>query len=139
MKEIKHTLPAGKYYIGDPCYALPKEIYNDVWEKKYKFKKGVIPVLGKEFVVSGTEFGDFTYKGTNNKLYGVDSGNISIIPHELCDDEREKDMKRLGSVNQFKEPVQCIFTNGVFKFRSGKRIITIDTRAIDNEDSDSSD
>jgi hypothetical protein len=67
----KENSKAGKYYIGNPCSALPKEICHNVWFKKHQYKPGVIPVLGKEFVVDGTYIVDGTL--SKKKELGVRS------------------------------------------------------------------
>ena len=37
---MKCTLPPGRYYIGDICYALKNEIYDNIWGDKYDFSDG---------------------------------------------------------------------------------------------------
>jgi hypothetical protein len=75
-----HTFPAGKYYIGDPCYVLDDEIYD-----------AIVIGSGEGFFTNGTHtigffgtaYGDGCYRGTNGKTYGVDAGIIGIVPAEL--------------------------------------------------------
>lgn len=76
----EHTFPAGKYYIGDPCYVLGDEIYDTV-----------VGDGGEGFFTNGTHtigffstaYGDGCYRGTNGETYGVDAGIIGIVPAEL--------------------------------------------------------
>lgn len=98
---MKYTIKSKtKFYIGDPCYALKDEIYDDVWGGAH-YADGVHtdPETGLQFAVVGTVIGDGCYsarflestpKGARNNYYAfpVDAGAIAIIPVELCDVEK---------------------------------------------------
>lgn len=74
------------FYIGDICYALSKKVYHEVWGGS-DYEDGVYtePVMGKRFAVAATAHGDGGYKDNKGHLYGVDAGNIGIVPKELCE------------------------------------------------------
>jgi len=78
-----YTLPSGKYYIGDICYALSNENYEkciDEYEYIINNIKVVIAWIGD----------DGEYIGTNKKIYGVDSGNIGMVHENLIDEKNKK-------------------------------------------------
>lgn len=98
---MKYTIKSKtKFYIGDPCYALKDEIYDDVWGgANYADGVHTDPETGLQFAVVGTVIGDGYYSagflnstpmGARNNYYAfpVDAGVIAIIPVELCDVEK---------------------------------------------------
>jgi hypothetical protein len=93
----EHTFPAGKYYVGDPCYVLEDEIYDPVVGYGTDgFHTNGTQVIG----YFGTWAGDGCYKGTNGKDYGVDAGIIGIVPAELMRPGSGEEI--LTFVNEFK-------------------------------------
>jgi hypothetical protein len=77
------VLPAGKYYIGDPCY-----IFNDNWDEvldqtKYFEGGGVFEVFGQKVVGGSTNYGDGMYYDNFGRGYAVDAGLIAIVPVAL--------------------------------------------------------
>ena len=86
------------FYLGDICYALKDEIYDDVWGKQYKYADGSFDVqdTGLKFAVVGTAFGDGEYDSKSGFSYPVDAGVIGIVPVELCD---EKKLERVRSLD----------------------------------------
>lgn len=74
------------FYIGDICYALSEKVYHEVWGgSDYEDGAYTEPETGKRFAVAGTAHGDGGYKDNKGHLYGVDAGNIGIVPKELCE------------------------------------------------------
>lgn len=82
-----------KFYIGDPCYVMDDELY-DQWGKKYDYNDGKLKIIvdGQEidFIVHSTYYGDGCYLfSTNSSTYRlrkticVDAGCIAIVPEEL--------------------------------------------------------
>jgi hypothetical protein len=87
--EITGELPAGDYYIGDPCYAIPDAKWNAFLEIMWKAKgHGRTPALfefeGHKCFVSSTNTGDGDYHDQHGNEYGVDSGLLGAIPAALC-------------------------------------------------------
>ena len=74
------------FYIGDICYALPTQTYDDVWGGA-GFEDGVyeVPGTGMSFAVASTKWGDGEFEDQEGREYPVDAGNIGIIPFELMD------------------------------------------------------
>ena len=91
------TSDQGKgFYVGDPCYVLPDEIYHGIWGDKYNFEDGLIETPEGNWLVHGTAYGDGCY-GENGE-YPVDSGTLSVIPAHLIAEDKAKDALRLGRI-----------------------------------------
>jgi hypothetical protein len=85
-------LPAGEYYIGDPCYALKDEDYDETAINGDGFYTDGENIL----CIFSTAYGDGCYRDTKGRIYGVDSGTLSVIPRKVCDEVT------LGTVVVFK-------------------------------------
>ena len=129
-KSTTQTLPAGKYYIGDLCYAMKDEINDGIFGDNgyaygyYRLKNGC-------FLVDATAYGDGSYQGTNGFDYGVDAGIIGIASLSVCNAE-EKIYG--GTVHTLSEPALCTFKDGIFEFSSGSWYLKIDTTAEFDDD-----
>lgn len=136
------TMPAGKYWIGDPCYIFPHtgplenkwdELLAEVdfFEVSYgELDDGKIKVWA-----ASTAYGDGTYVGSNGKAFPVDAGLIGIAPQETVDylGRSDNDLDYAGLFIEFKEPFVVKSRNGNFTFGH----INIDTG--DDYDSDEED
>ena len=123
---IKVIVPAGTYFLGDPCYAVPDNLWNDLLESCDFFQDsafGRITVDGKEYKVLGfnTAFGDGCYTGSDGFSYGVDAGLIGLTPAELCTDADFN--PELGTFITFDSPTVCTNVDGDMRFGD----ITVDT------------
>ena len=129
-------LPAGTYYIGDLCYALPDSVYYGYWENT-GFQMGRHKVDDYVFAVGNTYAGDGVYHGSDGKDYPVDAGIIGIADIRLCRKELQEGItkyKRIElNVVKFRKPVHFTCNDGVFNITSGSRRITIDTKGEDIE------
>lgn len=141
------TVPAGTYYIGDPCYPIgDSDIYDKIWASTayttpavYRSRHGIV-------YIDRTAYGDGGYKGTDGFEYGVDAGVISIISAEVIQHELDKEgiKKPLadtiygGKLHTFDKPVTCIFGGGIFTFYDshGSTLLKIDTGCEGSEDED---
>ena len=87
------------FYIGDLCYAMPDELYYEIWGRTYNFDDGMFndPGSALQFAVGSTAYGDGMYKGSNGFWYPVDAGVIGVVPLELCREDRSP-FKEYGSV-----------------------------------------
>lgn len=102
MKDtVTATLPAGEYYIGDPCYAICS--VGLMW-------------------VHGTLYGDGVYVDEKGYVYCVDSGQLGAILFKNTGKPR-KELSDLGRIVKFDAPFVCSYKKGVFSFGH----ITIDT------------
>lgn len=123
------TLPAGRYWIGDPCYA-----YEDhgVWmalleSADYTGSHRILDaeVPGERFLASGTAFGDGVYLDEDGNEYGVDAGLLGAVP--------AKDGQRVPSGMrevEFTEPFEVGYAEG--KIAIGHIVIDTDPK-VDEE------
>lgn len=119
MVELKSQ--RGKFYIGDPCYALSDEDY-EIWGEKFNFRSGVCKINGIDFAVYETEFGDGEFEGSDGFSYSVDSGTIAAIPIELVG----KNFESLGKIVNANE-LKLDYFLGEFKICNGDECIMIQT------------
>lgn len=84
---MEHTFPAGKYYIGDPCYAIANADWMEVLDQSDFFEKndGIFFYKGQTCWAHGTAYGDGEYGDNRGNSYGVDAGLIGIMPVTACD------------------------------------------------------
>lgn len=80
----ERSLPAGLYWVGDPCYA-----YEDhkVWMRLleaagYLENPRILDaqIPGDQFIASGTAFGDGCFLDEEGNEYGVDAGLLGAVP-----------------------------------------------------------
>lgn len=80
------VLPAGRYYVGDPCYSIPDELWME-WLEAANYLDNprvlVAEVGGHTALGVGTAYGDGEYHGSDGNSYGVDAGLIGVVPEEL--------------------------------------------------------
>ena len=79
-----HILPAGRYYIGDPCY---------VTEEHPKPLVFLMNGKARRFFIHSTAYGDgrFALEGTGvYKELRVDSGTIAVLPEDMVDEDEVK-------------------------------------------------
>lgn len=136
----KHTFPAGEYYIGDPCYIIPDEDWMPLLERTAYFglpnhsepsledwDDGVFHWDGRRCFVAGTKWGDGCYGNEKgDKVVGVDSGTIAIIPLKEGDSDNDKDgLPFLYSIIvSYGKRFQVWEEDGVFHFGSKVKINT---------------
>jgi hypothetical protein len=71
------TVAAGQYYLADPCYVLDnEEIYDGLIEQDLEIDN---------LVILDTIHGDGMFLDQFGNEYGVDSGQISLIPVSVSD------------------------------------------------------
>lgn len=133
----KHVFPAGKYYIGDPCYLISKD---EDWKKVGEdtgwfgfdsvapgYDDGIFQWNGRTCFASGTAYGDGLYYVTPHEEYGdyeigVDAGLIGIIPYK--NDKLDNFAPVLSMIVDFEKDFEVWEKDGIFHF--GK--IKINTR-----------
>ena len=101
-------MPAGEYYVGDPCYVLSSES-NDIWLAQTIRPPGVehgavFHLKERKCVAFRTLVGDGVYPGNDGFEYGVDSGCIGAIPTDAMDWH----VIGSGTTMIFDEPFACI-------------------------------
>lgn len=97
-KTGKFEMPAGKYWLGDPCYIYPENRWSefcDSLETTVEIPNGIAsgdncPFITKEGIfVNDTEYGDGYYPVLKNNRnignLGVDAGLLSLVPLKLAE------------------------------------------------------
>jgi hypothetical protein len=136
IKQVEVIVPAGIYVIGDPCYAVPNDDWDDLLESCNYFQNPIGYVkrnfTHKVFVLAfGTKWGDGCYRGTDDKEYPVDAGLIGLVPVEIVEGLADHDGDYDGVIVKFDKPTLCI-DDGSGKLKFGH--ITIDTDPADEEE-----
>jgi len=64
-------LKTGKYYLGDPCFALNEHYHYDIWQDMYKCDNGKNRLNRKKkrifMIVHHTHYGDGIYYDSKKK------------------------------------------------------------------------
>jgi hypothetical protein len=144
MAEVSATYPAGKYYIGDVCYALDDDVYHQQWGKKYHYDVGTHDIqfngVHDAITMNYTAYGDGTYVDELSKLeFYVDSGTIGIVPFNLCSSKNIKDNKiKGGHFIESTTPIEFKSISGIFVigYNDNQNLIIIDTDCQDDDDDD---
>ena len=85
-KYRKVIVPAGKYFLGDPCYAVPNRLWDELLGScNYFIKDPVGEVQGHKVLAFGTAHGDGVYSDQFGNEFPVDAGMIGLVPEALVD------------------------------------------------------
>jgi hypothetical protein len=122
----------GKYVIGDICYFLSDNVYDNFWGKEKGYSEGFYPEQG--FAVAGTAYGDGTYTGTDGKEYGVDAGIIGIVEISKAVKLSKWGNKIPGRIINVNEEVSFAFGNGIFTFIIDGNELEINTKDEEEEE-----
>lgn len=79
---------AGRYYVGDPCYAIADEFWCDYCDELFNAQahgETGFDFHGHPVWQSNTCWGDGEYNDSDGRSYAVDAGLIGIVPMELID------------------------------------------------------
>jgi hypothetical protein len=155
----KHILPAGTYYITDPCYLIDNDKWSDFLDKvmypngAYKRDNNdeyvINNYMGVTACIFNTAYGDGSYQlkinssdnifssinNYNNKEIGVDSGLIGLI--RVSDYWKEDLYLFKNGMMQitFKNDIECYISDGVMHFGD----IIIDTKCDDEDNEEDND
>lgn len=108
-------LPAGTYFIGDPCYCFDKswsKVLNetDYYSEPYKTDKGISMAFN-------TAYGDGLYEDWFGGRYPVDAGLIGATDIRLVERSyKGEKLEKIGRVVEFKEEFEINSKNGILSF-----------------------
>lgn len=143
-RDIANTseqFPAGRYYVGDLCYAIMNwDRFCELTLKDDGIVQGDIPWRGERLWQHSTAWGDGVFQDAQGRQYGVDAGLIGILPVEFVDkdqDEFVRPSNDLGHIVEFKTPFTCTYENGCFYF--GDSIVIDTDPQEDDEDQEDED
>jgi len=129
----KLSLPAGAYYIGDPCYILNSEVYDRILmpcanraerngRDSYEFYSNPKNEYTQRGVVMSTLEGDGNFASNIGFSFPVDSGQIACIDIACIGiDKRIKNCidKKIVYLYTIRKPFDCVrHDNGVLRFNS---------------------
>jgi len=125
------SVKAGIYFLGDPCYAVPGDLWSELLLSCGSFLEypvGEVTSQRGEFeVLSFGTGGDGVFSDTLGCTYPVDSGMIGLTPGELaqCGNNTLDWPPRmdLGRFVSFADDFTCSVEDGVLTFGD----IVIDT------------
>lgn len=129
----KFTLPAGAYYIGDPCYILNDETYDKILmpfafetlrnrRNAYEFYSNPNNEYTQRGVVMHTLEGDGLFPSNTGLFFAVDSGQIACIDMACIGITEDIDYavrKNSVCIYNFNKPFSCVrYENGVLRFNN---------------------
>jgi hypothetical protein len=128
-------VPAGKYVLGDPCYAVPDHLWIDLLESCgiFGLDEDGSPVgfiNGHHVLGFSTAYGDGCYGGSDGYFYGVDAGLIGLVPYELAVGQEWGGQSR---VVEFTVNTVCTNRGGVMQF-GNIEIDTLDWDSVGEEE-----
>ena len=124
------------FYVGDICYALPDDIYYDVWGEA-DYDDGIYEANGFKFAVAATAYGDGEYQSADGKYtFGVDAGNIGVVPLELASKYDIAELRDLGAVFENPGTAELKADAGYFTISVPDEEIEIDTAFAYEEEED---
>lgn len=126
MVSKKVLFDAGEYYIGDPCYVMADENWDETlkqtgcfgYEPFAGYDDEIFDLYGRQCWAFNTLYGDGCYKDGKNKKYYVDSGMLGIVPFDACDQLPDD-----AQVHFFSDAFYVYAIDGVFYFDN----VVIDT------------
>jgi hypothetical protein len=130
---MNQTLEPGEYFVGDPSFVLPSDVYTNFWGILNNFQNDNYSQRGFNFVVHNTHGGDGIFKDSVDREYIVESGFLGMTDTQLIHDYESS---KKGHFYLFEKPVNFIYDAGIFNIKSGKKYITIDTRNLEEYCSD---
>jgi hypothetical protein len=106
-------MPAGRYYIGDLCYVMDDDEWDEFCSITIKGNEcldGEFEMRdGRKFATYGTRWGDGEYRDQQGNRYSVDAGLIGCIRVE---DIRAKKYSYIESLGAFHEFATDFVTSG---------------------------
>ena len=101
-------VPAGSYFLGDPCYAVPSHLWNELLDSCEVFEKPVGTVSGVQVLAFGTRWGDGTFEDAQGVSYPVDAGLIGLTPISLAQQRPDFDeLTNMGRIVEFTQTTRC--------------------------------
>lgn len=139
LEAFSLELPAGTYFVGDPCYVIKdSDVWADFCEKYDEYSEKYVSTVGgavinnHPMVATGTAYGDGLYMDDDGREYSVDAGLIGLTPVELLKslpdfEEAYEKGSDLGHWIDFESPVSLSYKEGVVTIESDEQMIVIDT------------
>lgn len=103
------TMPAGDYYVGDPCYTVPDHLWMTWLEAADYETENILAaeVAGHPVLGIGGFGGDGVYAGSDGNEYPVDAGVLGLVPAALAREHGVKVRDDLVKLKRFATPIKC--------------------------------
>lgn len=139
-------VPAGTYYVGDPCYAFTHEQWdellarNDVLDRPVGY---ILTTIGAEppgtptavhVVCFGTAYGDGCYEDQYGNEYGVDAGLLGVVPAWFVEANGEDAADTGGHIFTFTADFTVTYRDGKVCFGDEASGVLIDTDPQGDDD-----
>ena len=123
IKARQVEVPAGSYYLGDPCYAVPDEHWDALLKSCDYFNDTPIgEVAGYKVLAFNTAYGDGCYRDQFGNEFGVAAGMIGLVPLGLFNEQAFFDEYcHSAVVVKFNHPTICTTDGETLQF--GKHVI----------------
>ena len=99
------TMPAGTYYIGDLCYVMDDDEWDEFCSLIIKGNQCLDGEFnmsdGRRFATYGTRWGDGLYRDQFKRDYSVDAGSIGCIKLSDIKAEKYDNIEELGNISEF--------------------------------------
>ncbi len=126
--DVRVTVQAGEYYLGDPCYTVPHRLWHALLDSSNFFDSctPIGTVEGHQVLAFGTKYGDGTYRDQQGVKYPVDAGIIGLVPVALVEKTEANGVEKsnCSRIIKFDRAVTCYSDDGVLHFGD----YVIDTR-----------
>ena len=134
---MNETVNPGKYYLGDPIFALDETTYHEIYGDIFNYENGKFDLKNNDqnMIVHKTHYGDGTFFDTKKRKYIIETGLIALIPISMIDKSMLDASKKHGVLFSFDNFIRFLYHGGLFTIRSSKKIIEIDTRNEEEYDS----
>ncbi len=106
-----HSLPEGIYYVGDPCYSLSDELWDEYLHIADFYLDGKTVMLSDGRLVASvsTCWGDGVYVGSDERTYPVDAGVLGAV-QAIDGDDRPPEV--LAQTKVFAKPFDVTYQEG---------------------------
>ena len=101
QSKITVQVEPGRYYLGDPCFAIGDERWNEFYNS---WNYRTFATLDGQRCLVFSLPQDGIYSGSDGSAYVVDAGMIALVPEALAN---KPEAGKMGSFLDFKEPFTC--------------------------------
>ena len=116
ISSISVQVPAGTYWLGDPCYVFDDEQWDDLIDNNFDSPIHILfdkdpdnfTLNQHQILMFRTSHGDGVYVDAGVGEYPVDSGTIGLVPIALVPNHEDfEKVQKLGGVVTFDKDVNC--------------------------------
>lgn len=133
--EILKSLPAGTYFVGDPCYAVPDALWSEFLERGSFVGNEMLRIDNMYAAAVDTMHGDGEYRDAKGEYtFPVDAGLLGVVNVDAIQKEMLDDIvaHKMGAIVTFDTPFK-VSVDGYGLVRVGEILIDTDAREDDFE------